>query len=282
MALANTSTYPNRPPRHASWLGFAVLPIMRLVGTLFPFAVLIAAWQVSVMWLGLPGYLYPSPESVVIAGGDLIKNGILLSYTVDSMYRYTIGCVIGILIGIPLGLVIVTNRFVSAMLMPILNFFQSIVELAWIPIFVLWFGYGLTTIVVSIAYVVTFLVTYSTIQGVRRIPPLTVNAVRVLGAKRWFLAREVMLPGALPDIVTGIRLGAGFAFRALIGAELIAAHSGLGYLLFYARQQGVTSRIIVTMAMLGLLWLGLDRIYLKPIEQATVERWGMVTTTEWG
>jgi NitT/TauT family transport system permease protein/taurine transport system permease protein len=253
---------------------------IKLFRNLFPFAVVIALWQASVGWVGLSEYFYPTPKATVIAFGDLLKNGVLLAYIRDSLYRYACGCAIGIGIGIPLGVLITVSRRAASLLMPILNFFQSIVEMAWIPIFVLWFGYGFTTILISLAYVVAFPVMFNTVQGVRRVPSATVNAVRVLGAKWYHIAWEVMIPGALPDIVTGVRLGAGYAFRGLVGAEMIAARTGLGYMLFEARQQGLIGRIVVGMIVLGLLWLFLDRVYLKAIERATIERWGMITTAE--
>jgi NitT/TauT family transport system permease protein/taurine transport system permease protein len=253
---------------------------IKLFRNLFPFAVVIVLWQASVGWVNLSEFFYPTPKTTIVAFGALLKNGVLLAYITDSLYRYAWGCLIGIGVGIPLGVLTAISRRMASLFTPILNFFQSIVEMAWIPIFVLWFGYGFTTILISLAYVVAFPVMFNTVQGIRRVPPATVNAVRVLGAKWYHIAWEVMIPGALPDIVTGVRLGAGYAFRGLVGAEMIAASTGLGYMLFEARQQGLVGRIVVGMIVLGLLWLFLDRVYLKAIERATIERWGMITTAE--
>jgi NitT/TauT family transport system permease protein/taurine transport system permease protein len=250
------------------------------VRSLLPFAVVVLLWQTSVGWVGLPEALYPTPRSFVAALKALLRNGVLLAYVNDSLYRYALGVALGIGIGIPLGLLTAMNRRASALFMPILNFFQSIVEMAWIPIFVLWFGYGFTTILISLAYVVAFPVMYNTVHGIRRVPRSVVDAVRVLGGSWYHIVFQVLLPGALPDIVTGIRLGAGYAFRGLIGAEMIAATTGLGFMLFEARQQGLTGRIVVGMVVVGLLWLFIDRVYLKAIERATIERWGMVVTAE--
>ena len=251
-------------------------PVAAAGRSLVPFAVVLIIWYLSCLWLRLPAIFYPSPVAVGGAFVEVIRNGVLPAYIADSFVRYAAGCVAGICIGVPLGLLVGLNRTASAMFMPMLNFFQSIVELAWIPIFVLWFGYGFVTILISLAYVVGFLVTFSTVQGVRRVPQATVDAVRVLGARWYHVAFEVMLPGALPDIVTGVRLGAGYAFRGLVGAEMIAARSGLGYMLFAAREQDLTARIVVGMIVIGLLWLLLDRVYLRPLERATIERWGMI------
>ncbi len=253
---------------------------LKLFRSLFPFAVVIALWQWSVSWVGLSEYFYPSPTSTLTSFIELLQNGVLFSYIGDSLVRYAWGCAIGIGVGIPIGVLTALSRRVASMFMPILNFFQSIVEMAWIPIFVLWFGYGFTTVLISLAYVVAFPVMFNTVQGIRRVPQTTVNAVRVLGGNWYHIVWEVMIPGALPDIVTGVRLGAGYAFRGLVGAEMIAASTGLGFMLFEAREQGLTGRIVVGMIVLGLLWLFLDRVYLKALERATIERWGMITTAE--
>ena len=101
-------------------------------------------------------------------------------------------------------------------------------------------------------------------------------AAASLGAGRWAMLTEVLLPGALPNIVTGIRTGLGFAWRGLIAAEMIATSVGLGYMLFVARDFYKTEVIVLGMIVIGVLWLLLDRLLLAPIERATSERWGMV------
>jgi NitT/TauT family transport system permease protein/taurine transport system permease protein len=151
---------------------------------------------------------------------------------------------------------------------------------AWIPIFVIWWGYGLKTILVALAYVVFFPVLYNTLLGVRTVPPVLINAARSLGAGRWAVLREVVLPSALPNIITGFRVGTGFAFRGLIFAEIIAAKSGIGFLIFEGATNQQTDRTIVGMIVMGLLWLFIDNVYVKPVERVTVERWGTVTTAE--
>lgn len=102
------------------------------------------------------------------------------------------------------------------------------------------------------------------------------NAAASLGAGRMAMIFEVLLPGALPNIVTGIRTGMGFAWRGLIAAEMIATDLGLGYMLFTARDFYKTEVIVLGMVVIGLLWLALDRLLLAPLERVTTERWGMV------
>jgi NitT/TauT family transport system permease protein/taurine transport system permease protein len=123
---------------------------------------------------------------------------------------------------------------------------------------------------------VFFIVAYNTLLGVTTIPHAIRNAAASLGAGQWALLTEVLLPGALPNIVTGIRTGLGFAWRALIAAEMIATNVGLGYMLFVARDFYRTEVIVLGMIVIGLIWLLIDRLILVRLERGTIERWGMV------
>jgi NitT/TauT family transport system permease protein/taurine transport system permease protein len=241
---------------------------------------ILVAWQVSVPLIGLPDYFYPSALAVWVAFLDLIRKGILPVYVGDSLWRYGAGVSLGTLIGVTLGLLISLNRVLARLLAPLINFLYAIVEVAWIPLFVIWWGYGIKAILVSLIYVVMFPVLYNTIVGIRTVPQVYVNAVRSLGGSRLQVIREVLVPAALPNIITGFRVGAGFAFRGLIFAEMIAAKTGLGYLIFEGTAHHQTARTIVGMICMGVLWLFIDNVYLKPFERATVERWGTVVSAE--
>jgi NitT/TauT family transport system permease protein/taurine transport system permease protein len=232
------------------------------------------------MLSGLPEFFFPSPADVAGSAIVLIDKGILPAYTADSMARFALGVFCGVALAVPTGVAMSLSRRLSDALTPVVNFFHAIVEMAWIPLFVLWFGYGFKTILLCITYVVFFPVLYNTLLGVRTIPRATINAVLVLGAKPKDIILEVLLPGALPNIATGVRLGAGYAFRALIAAEMIASQSGLGFMIFEARQNQLTGRTIVGMIVMGILWLAIERLYLRPLEKVTIERWGMLRRAE--
>jgi NitT/TauT family transport system permease protein/taurine transport system permease protein len=194
--------------------------------------------------------------------------------------RYSVGVLIGITLGIGAGLLIGMNSFASRLMGPSISFLFAIVEAAWIPIFVIWWGYGLKTILIALVYVSLFPVLYNTMVGVRTVPLVMINAARSLGATRLQIIREVILPSALPSMITGVRVGAGFAFRGLIFAEMIAAKSGVGYLIFEGATNLQTARTIVGMVVIGLLWLFIENVYIKPVEKVTIERWRTVTTAE--
>jgi NitT/TauT family transport system permease protein/taurine transport system permease protein len=208
--------------------------------------------------------------------GVLVAHGILLSYTETSMWRWFVGVGVGTAVAIPVALALSFYRPLARMMFPLINFFTAIVELAWIPLFVLWFGYGFKVIVLSIGYVTFFPVLANTMSGIGQIPKVSVQAAQTLGANRLQVALHVLLPGSLPGTVTGVRTGAGYGFRSLIGAEMIAAQSGLGYMIFESRANQLTQRTVAGMITIGVLWLLVDRLYLRSIERATVERWGLV------
>ena len=240
----------------------------------------LAAWQASVPLVGLEPYFYPSPLDVWRAFLDLVAKGILPVYLADSVQRYVVGVAVGTVLGVAGGLLIGLSPLASRMLSPAINFLFAIVEVAWIPIFVIWWGYGAKTILIALTYVVFFPVLYNTLVGVRTVPQVLINATRSLGATRGQLIAQVVLPSALPNVITGFRVGAGFAFRGLIFAEIVAAKTGIGYLIFEGAQTHQTARTIVGMIVMGVLWLALDNLYLKPVERATVERWGSIVTAE--
>src|SRR4051812_29981495 len=243
---------------------------------LLPFAVLLVLWAVLVPYFNVNQRLFPHLSAVWQAGIESIHDGSLLQHIGASLLRVTVGTVLALVAAIPLGIAMGVSPVVSSFLTPLFRFFSVLAGIAWIPIATLWFGYGFGAITFVIFNAVFFIVTYNTLLGVSTIPLHVRNAAASLGAGPWAMLTEVLLPGALPNIVTGIRTGLGFAWRGLIAAEMIATNVGLGYMLFVARDFYKTEVIVLGMIVIGVLWLLLDRLLLAPIERATIERWGMV------
>ena len=241
-------------------------------------AAILLLWQLSVYVVDVPPHFYPSPAAVWRAFIEMTEKGILPSYIADSMLRYLLGVLIGTAIGCALALLIASSKLAMRMLGPMIDFLYYMVELAWIPLFVIWFGFGLPTILVAVVYVVIWPVLFNSLSGIRSIQPSLILAARSLGGSRWQVLREVVLPGMLPQAVNGFRVAAGFAFRALIFGELIGAQSGIGYLIFESTTHLQTDRTVLGMICMGLLWLFIDRNYLRPFEKATIDRWGMVVS----
>ena len=244
------------------------------------FVVVLIAWQLAALVMGVSRILFPWPSDVLFAANDLVERGILYAYTKASLWRYLMGVTAGTLLGLSLGLLVSSSRTLARTLSPTINFLYAIVDVAWIPLFIIWWGYGLNIILAALIYVVTFPILYNTILGMQSLPKVYTHAARSLGATRMQLLLHVQLPGILPQVLTGFRVGAGFAFRALIFAEMVAAQDGLGYLIFASTAQQLTARTMVGMIAMGAIWLAVDRFYLRPLERASVERWGTVSRQE--
>jgi len=279
MSQARSASFPpygsSDPPVGAGW-GRAGL--RRVVRTLGPFVPLLLLWQISAASGRWSADLFPPPSAALAAFWDLIRKGILPTYLYNSLVRLLTGVAFSVVLGVVLGVALGINRRLGEALEPTTAFFQSIAEIAWIPLALIWFGFGFQTMIFLVIYTAFFPIFFNTLIGVRSIPPSITEAMLTLGARRHHLIREVVLPGALPGIITGVRLGAGYGWRALIAGEMIVGVDGLGFLLFSSRSFNQTDRILVCLVLLGALWLVTDRLILKPCEEATIERWGLVTT----
>jgi taurine transport system permease protein len=253
--------------------GTARVPFVR---ALVPFVPVVLLWWLVARAQVFPPVFLPGPGEVVSKFLTLTYNGILPAYLWDSVVRLAVGAAAGMAIGIPLGIWIGLSQRAHKALWPILLFFQAIGDIAWLPILLIWFGFGLTTMTFVIVYTVLFPVVLNTVLGVRSVKPDMVRAAQSLGASRPRILLEVILPGALPNIVTGLRNGLGYGWRALIAAEMIVGTSGIGFMMFDARRAGSVVEILLGMIVLGILWYIVDAWILAPIERATGQRWGLV------
>jgi taurine transport system permease protein len=247
------------------------------VQTTVPFVPLIALWWAVAAAEVFPRAFFPAPVDVLQSFWTLLYKGILTAYLEDSLARLAAGTLVGMAIGIPLGILVGLSKRMHTALWPLLLFFQAIGDIAWLPILLIWFGFGLTTMTFVIVYTVLFPVVLNTVLGVRSVPIELIRAAQSLGAPRWRILVEVIIPGAMPNIITGLRNGLGYGWRALIAAEIIVGTSGIGFLMFDARRAGSVVEIVVGMIILGILWYIVDNWILAPIERATGERWGLVT-----
>lgn len=249
------------------------------LAALVPFVPVVALWWAVAAAEVFPRAFFPGPADVARAFVLLTWKGILPDYLADSVGRLLVGAACGMAVGIPLGVLIGVSTAAHRALWPLVLFFQAIGDIAWLPILLVWFGFGLATVTFVIVYTVVFPVVFNTALGVRSVHPDLPRAALSLGATRWAVLREVILPGALPNIVTGLRNGLGYGWRALIAAEIIVGTSGIGFLMFDARRAGSATEIVLGMVVLGLLWYAVDSWVLAPIERATGQRWGLVART---
>src|SRR5829696_4354268 len=172
--------------------------------------------------------LIPTPEEVVKAGVEMARSGELLRDILASLSRVVQGFLLAALLGVSIGVAVSRSRVLAALIEPIVELFRPIPSLAFLPIFVLWFGIGEFSKVVFITYATFFPIFTSTVLGVRQIDPILVRAAATLGASKRDIFRYVELPAASPSIIAGLRIGFGMSFFVIVAAEFIAADSGLG------------------------------------------------------
>ncbi len=242
-----------------------------------PLAVLVALWAAAVAATGVPTRVFPQVTDVARALWDMAVSGELARHLGASLYRVMVGSVIAVATALPFGIALGASRALSAFFSPLLRFSVALAGIAWIPIATLWLGYGDGAVIFIVWNAMFFALAYNTMLGVRRIPTSLLRSARSLGAGPWRLFWEVLLPGAMPSVISGLRIGLGYGWRGLVAAEIIATPAGLGYTLFLAQTSFSTDVIIAAMVIIGVLWLCTDRLLLAPLERRTVRRWGMTS-----
>lgn len=245
-----------------------------LHGLLVPI-VLLALWQwlssqaiVNPMILPAPTrvlakwweYLMPSQAYDPATSGYLtwMFSGEMIHDAYASMYRVTVGFVVGAILALPLGLMMGANDRVYKLFNPLTQILRPIPPIAFIPLSILWFGLGNPPAIFLIVIGAFFPILMNTIAGVRNVDGIYIRAARSLGASQTTMFLRVILPAATPYILTGMRIGVGTAFIVVIVAEMIAVNNGLGYRILEAREFFWSDKIIAGMFTIGLLGLAID------------------------
>lgn len=213
--------------------------------------------------------LLPTPETVLKAVVETVKDGTLWGNVSVSIVRVTIGFALAVAIGIPLGLGMALSPLCNNFAEPFVRIFSPIPGIAWVPLAILWFGLGDKAAIFIITIGSIFPIVINTIQGVRDVDAHLVDAARMMGASHLQVGRRVMLPSLIPYLVTGFRIGLGFAWRVVIAAEMVGVPKGIGYMLGVGRSTGRTDITIVTMVTLGLLMLVAEEFMFAPLENRT-------------
>jgi NitT/TauT family transport system permease protein/taurine transport system permease protein len=250
--------------------------LLRAVGAL-PFAAILALWWAAPHLVEYPAYMLPSPGHVVDKAIELARDGSLWTHIGASLSRLGLAFVIGSVLAMVLGIAIATSRAASDYLRPTLTFLQSIAGIAWVPLAIIWLGIGVGAVVFVIANTIFFSALNNAVTGVQQIPTVLYRAVRSHGAGGWRLLTELILPGALVQIILGLRTSMAYGWRALVAGEMIAGTDGLGYLTMEAVRWYQTETVILGMILIGILWLAIDRLVFVPLERRTVLRWGVMT-----
>ncbi|MQB01385.1 MAG: ABC transporter permease subunit [Actinobacteria bacterium] len=243
---------------------------------LAPFGVLAVIWWVIKASFDISDNVLVSPWAVITATVELVRVGILTDFIGLSIQRLGGATLIAVFTAVPIGIVLGLNKNVATAFEPFFRFLQNVSGIAWLPLAVVWYGLSNTTILLVIIYTLTLPLGFNTMLGIKTVPPRYAQMCNSLGASRLRVLRDVYIPGALPNIIVGFRLGIGYGWRALIAGEMLAAQGGLGDMIFQARTANLIDQIMAGMIVIGCLYLVMDRLILQPIEDVTVGRWGVL------
>jgi ABC-type nitrate/sulfonate/bicarbonate transport system permease component len=229
--------------------------------------------------LGLfPAKLFPPLEDIAGAFYRLTVSGILPLHVAETLLRLFAGFTLAAVVGVAIGIAMGRSRFAEDVLLPLVSIGAPIPGIAYAPLFMLWFDLGNKSAILVVGFVSTFPIIFNTWSGVKAVKEIWVRSAQVMGADNRRLFRQVVLPGALPYILTGLRLGLAQAWRILVVVELLAAVPwGLGLLIFGARQFLATDVMLAGIVVIGIVGLMIERLVFLRLERATVIRWGMMT-----
>jgi len=234
-------------------------------------AALIATWWVAVVVT--QSVIFPTPWNVVTGTLELLNNGTLFRHIGASLLRVASGFGLAVCVGVPLGLWMGWVRMAHKTLNPIFQMLRPISPIAWIPIAILWFGVGDASPIYLIFISSVFPMVVQTTVGVHTIEKRYLRAAANFGVSRLTLFRRVVIPAVLPQVIVGMRIGMGVAWLVVVAAEMIALHSGLGYMIMDSRNAGNRyDLVIASMIIIGLIGLSLDGI-MRMLERLKWVRW---------
>ena len=224
-----------------------------------------------------PPVLMPTLPKVASTLVSVLLDGSMLGHALSTLYRVLAGMTLAIVVGLPLGILMGRFKPVENFFLPLASALMPIPSLAWVPIFLLWFGLGNTVAILIVFYAALFPMLLNAWSGVRAVNPLWLRAAGAMGADERALFWKVIMPGASPFIITGLRQAFLRAWIAVIGAEFLAASDwGLGWVIFDAKEFLNADLMLASLAVIGGIGFAFERLVFGSIERATVLRWGMV------
>ncbi|WP_028629103.1 MULTISPECIES: taurine ABC transporter permease TauC [Pseudomonas] len=252
LASKTATTVKPRQRRPLSTLSISLLTLGSL---------LLAWWAVTTAGLIEPLFL-PSPQAIARKGWVLLTQGYmdasLWQHLSASLGRIGAALLAAVLTAVPLGIAIGRNRIARGIFDPLIEFYRPIPPLAYLPLIVIWCGIGELSKVLLIFLAIFAPIAIATATGVRNVDPARLRAAQSLGASQAQLIRHVILPSALPDILTGVRIGLGVGWSTLVAAELVAATRGLGFMVQSAAQFLVTDVVILGILVIALIAFALE------------------------
>jgi NitT/TauT family transport system permease protein len=249
----------------------------RILFSLVFFGVLIALWEGAFHAKIWSPVLLPAPIQVVQYLENAVTDGTLFHATVITMRRLLVGYFIGILGGLPLGFLTARAKIFHDTIGTLALGLQTLPSVCWVPLALLWFGQSEAAMLFVVVMGTLWSVVIATDTGVRNVPPIYRRAALTMGSRRLHMWFKVILPAALPFIVSGMKQGWAFAWRSLMAAEIfvtILTGFGLGQLLHYGRELSAMDQVIGIMFVIVVIGLLADKIFFSPIERFLHRRWG--------
>lgn len=218
--------------------------------------VLLAAWVAATKYhLASPLFL-PSPTEVVTQtlaiASDGYANGTLLDHILASLGRISVALAFGVGLGVPVGLLMGLNRWARGILSVPIDIYWGLPPLAYLPLLIIWLGIGESSKILLLSLAAFAPICFAAQAGVRSVPQERINAARSLGANAWQIFSTIVLPSALPEILTGVRIAIGATLSTLVAAELIAAQSGVGYMIMSAANFLATDVVFVGLIIIAI------------------------------
>ena len=246
-------------------------------------AILLAVWQLLV-WLEVqPIYNLPGPTQVWEAVTRAAASGTLWQALGTSLSRGVLGFLAAVAIGTPLGIVVARVRWVRVSFGPIITGLQVLPSVAWVPAGIIWFGLSDATVYFVILMGAVPSIINGIVSGVDQVPPLYRRVGQVLGAGRFQMIKDVILPAAFPGYLAGLKQGWAFSWRSLMAAEIIAVGGGIGFGLGAFLQQGreLSDMALVFTAILLILVVGMviELLFFAPVEKTMLRRRGLAPET---
>ncbi len=238
-----------------------------VLGTIFKFIryfslilILIVVWEIVCRYGNVKSYSMPAPAMIAQDAIEKLQSGILLKHITVSFLRVLEGFLAALLSALILGVLIGLSKPVEEFTELVLQILKPIPPIAWIPLAILWFGIGESSKLYIIFYGAFFPILLNTVDGIHNIDKRYIELGRVYEMKKWRLVSKVILPGALPSILTGIRVGLGNAWVCVVAAEMIAATKGIGYMLSNGRSMSRADDVILAMLLIGIVGKIMDDV----------------------
>jgi len=237
---------------------------------------LLGLWLVLGLLELWPSYVFPTLQGVVGALAKGIGRGTLQMAILGSMRRLAVGYSIALAAGILTGFLMAGMSWFKNTFGLLVLGLQTLPSICWLPLSILWFGLSEKAILFVVVMGAFLSIALAAEDGIRNTPKVYLQAARNLGARGWTLYRMVILPSAMPTLLTGMKLGWSFAWRSLMAGELIYAVPGLGFMLNMGRELNDMNQVIAVILVIMLIGIVMDKLFFSVLERSVRSRWGTV------